>query len=158
MSDYCWFCAEHLHWKDGEIVKDCLACGTENDRTEYISITEPLPREEKVIPQTGGKDFKEFIKLPRPLENKAGEINKGDSVEILDEFSAPESPKIQSFLIGTVRIPSGEERILGINMNSYYSIAKVLGKDTKDWIDKSITYQGLTKFVKGTGHLWIAKL
>ena len=102
----------------------------------------------------GGQSYPGFIKLPNPLENKTGDIAINDIVTILTVFDAPTNAKIQSKLVGDVELSNGEKKTVGLNWNSYYNIAKVLGDDTDGWVGKQLKYLGMKKFNKGTGHLW----
>lgn len=153
MAENCWYCEKPVGWEhDGELEKNCINCGVLNDRNPYPQ------KEEKVIPQgNNSSQFNPFLKLPNPLENKEGEIKVGDTVEIIDEFTPPESPKLKSPLVGNVKLPDGQLRAIGLNWTSYYNLAKTLGKDTSTWIGSSIKYEGLKKSTKGAfGHLWSA--
>lgn len=145
-------CGAVVLFDGGELTKHCPECGVEVD-----IINQGTKQEVKVIPEGKGSQFSAFLKLPNPLENKAGEINIGDKVTITSEFAPPVSPKLKSALIGTVKLENGEERTCGLNWTSYYTLAGVLGRDTKEWIGSFITYKGLKKFEKGTGHLWVVE-
>ena len=112
-----------------------------------------------MIPKTNTANFPPFIKLPNQLENKPGEIEIGDKVQIENEFAPPENPKLKSPFIGNVSLTNTDLRTLGLNWTSYYSISKVYGMDTVDWVGKHIIYTGMKKTGKGAiGHLWTAEL
>ena len=153
----CW-CCSHEFENENEICT-CPNCGSEIDRTFYKPEV-PLAERNKMIPQAPqgqGKQFEPFLVLPNILEGKKGEIEVGTAVTIIDEFKAPESPKLKSPLIGVVNTPVGK-RTIGLNWTSYYSLAGTLGKDTSDWVGKEIVYQGMKKSAKGAaGHMWSAK-
>lgn len=148
----CWNCLTEVIFEGGEDTKHCDKCGYEVDR-----INQAITKEEPVIPEGKGGQFAPFIKLPNPLENKVGEIAVGDKVTVVDEFAPPTSEKLKSALIGVVKLDGGQERTCGLNWTSYYTLAGVLGRDTKDWVGSFITYKGLKKFEKGTGHLWVVE-
>lgn len=153
MIKLCWMCSGNIEFHGEEKTKSCPHCHVEND---VVDTYQPN-KEVKVIPEGKGGQFSPFIKLPNPLENKVGEISIGDKVTVTSEFAPPTSEKLKSALIGTVKLENGEERTCGLNWTSYYTIAGVLGRDTKDWMGSFITYKGLKKFEKGTGHLWIVE-
>lgn len=135
-----------------------MGCGAELDASPLIT-EEFLNKEGKVIPEGKGSNYPDFIKLPNIIEGTKGEIEVGDQVTVITEFAPPNSPKLKSPLIGTVNLINGEDRTVGLNWTSYYDLAKVLGKDTKDWLGKEITYAGMKKCGKGAlGHIWSAKI
>ena len=173
MSKFCWWCGEDLGITDdftGDINCPNDTCKMQNSlldktllvteevkpKTSYDIYMEERQGENMAIPQ-GANAFEPFIKLPNPLENKAGEIEIGDKVLIVSEFKSPESPKIKSALVGIVETTAGNKRAVGLNWTSYYAIAKDYGKDTAEWLKKFIVYHGLKKLEKGTGHIWTAE-
>jgi hypothetical protein len=133
----------------------CEVCGTE---ISFDFTEEPIKKEGKMIPEGKSSSFASFIKLPNALTGSQGEIAVGEKVTVLSEFAPPTSDKLKSPFIGLVKLANEEERTLGINWTTYYEIAKVLGRDTKDWIGSFITYLGMKKMGKGgMGHLWSGK-
>jgi len=171
MSKHCWYCDIDMQLPDDTTGDyNCKGCGMQNSfldttllettevkpKTSYDDYMEGRKGDDMAIP-VGANAFEPFIKLPNPLENKAGEIDVGEKVLVITEFQAPNTPKIKSALVGIVETTAGNKRTVGLNWTSYYSVAKDYGKDTKDWEGKFIVYQGLKKFEKGTGHLWTAE-
>ena len=112
-----------------------------------------------MIPKGNSSNYPPFLKLPNQLENKTGEIEIGDKVQIETEFAPPENPKLKSPFIGNVSLTNTDVRTLGLNWSSYYAISKAYGLDTADWVGKFIIYNGLKKTGKGAfGHLWTAEI
>lgn len=105
----------------------------------------------------GSQNYSKFVSLPNPLENREGEIKQGEIVKITSIFTAPDNPKLKSFLLGEIELSNGEKRALGLNMTSYFEIAKSYGENTDDWLNKTIVYCGFKKLKKGNGHLWVAE-
>jgi len=106
-----------------------------------------------MIPETK-TDYLPWIKLPNPLKENKGEVSIGDVITIETEFHKPLSEKIKSFLIAEIKLPNGEKRTMGLNMTSYFTIAKEYGEDTNDWIGKEIVFGGFKQLSKGNGYLW----
>lgn len=100
-----------------------------------------------MIPETTGSSYAPFI--------KSAEIKKGTVATITSEFQAPTNPKIQSFLIGNIKI-GNEEFTLGMNPSTYRTIAGIYGADTIDWVGKEIEFLGMKALGKGKGYLWQA--
>jgi len=104
-------------------------------------------------------DFPPFLSLFNPLsgnKDKPIDVKEGETITILEELHPPETEKINSWLIGKVQLDNGEIRTLGLNMSSYFTISKVYGEDTKDWIGKDLVFCGFKKLGKGHGYLWQA--
>lgn len=83
------------------------------------------------------------------------DVKPGDVMMVWDEFN--KNAKFpQSFLVGTVLLKNEEKRLLSLNKTSYVTISEVYGKDTKDWINKSIVYKGMKKMGAMQGKLFDA--
>ena len=150
MNHKCWFCNADLQ-TEGMLIQRCSYCGVEVDFTLYNPI-----KEEDVKPETkkGESSFAPW------LVSKVSPIllEKGLEIVVTNEWSPSENPKITHFLYGECEV-NGEKYTHGINATSYYSIMKIHGQDTADWVGKTLIYQGKVKMGnKGaTGHLWSAK-
>jgi len=144
----CWYCEKDIVFEGGELVKDCPHCGVENDINPY-----PPKKEEVMIPvpKNNNSQFAPWLSTKYIPE-------KGMELTITDEWAAPESSKVSSFVIGECEY-LGEKFSQGINETSYREISKVYGKDTANWIGKKIVYQGKVKMGQrgAMGNLWTAK-
>ena len=81
-------------------------------------------------------------------------IKKGMKIKIMTEPAPKDNPKLKSPFYCDVNY-DGAEYALGLNWTSYAYIAKNYGRDTSEWVGRTIEYKGQEKTKMGSmAHVW----